>query len=366
MTTDIRAALDAAEQHAAAEVWAGHPLAIILAALIKQTRDFLAAEPVGEGPSDEAAELSRWLAFEAQNALAAGRHFPASMLTGASELLARWGRPAAPPAPEVGDVGELVDALKVIDKMQQEWVLLSNDDDGTASPSLSMPISLRRFLVLRDALSRAATLLQQQAAPAPVAVPVAVGERLPGEGETVRKGDDDWAWGQERSLLTGQPAPRWRLMRVSCLAEEAVNWLPSHAIPLPQAGEVEVECLPDFPRYVRKRDGEWQGADHQNGPWRPIPAPQSGLPWKTDGPAVLESREPASVAADAKPLSPAAQAVETAVLQVASVPGLERRRIVAAAAFRALVSGLGTRTKGGAIILNGDAVLDLAAELEGG
>ena len=62
------------------------------------------------------------------------------------------------------------------------------------------------------------------------------------------------------------------------------------------------ECLPDFPRYVKKAlDGSWHGADHQNGPWRPIPAPQSGLPWKTDGPAVPESREPASVAADASP-----------------------------------------------------------------
>ena len=39
------------------------------------------------------------------------------------------------------------------------------------------------------------------------------------------------------------------------------------------------ECLPDLPRYVRQRDNEWQGADHQHGPWRPIPAPQSGLPW---------------------------------------------------------------------------------------
>jgi hypothetical protein len=57
------------------------------------------------------------------------------------------------------------------------------------------------------------------------------------------------------------------------------------------------ECLPDFPRYVRKTpEGFWLGADHQNGPWRPIPAPQSGLPWNTDGPAVPESREPASVA----------------------------------------------------------------------
>lgn len=40
------------------------------------------------------------------------------------------------------------------------------------------------------------------------------------------------------------------------------------------------ECLPDLPRYVRQRDNEWQGADHPDGPWRPIPAPQSGLPWE--------------------------------------------------------------------------------------
>jgi hypothetical protein len=45
------------------------------------------------------------------------------------------------------------------------------------------------------------------------------------------------------------------------------------------------ECLPDLPRYVRQRGDEWQGADHQNGPRRPIPAPQAGLPWRTDGPA---------------------------------------------------------------------------------
>ena len=60
------------------------------------------------------------------------------------------------------------------------------------------------------------------------------------------------------------------------------------------------ECLPDLPRYIRQRGDEWQGADHQNGPWRPIPAPQLGLPWPTDGPAV-KSREPASVAAEATP-----------------------------------------------------------------
>ncbi len=96
------------------------------------------------------------------------------------------------------------------------------------------------------------------------------------------------------------------------------------------------ECLPDLPRHVRQSpEGFWIGADHQNGPWRTVPAPQSGLPWRTDGPAV-QSREPASVAAEARTLSPAAQAVEAAVLRVASVPGLERRRIIAAAALRAV------------------------------
>jgi len=65
------------------------------------------------------------------------------------------------------------------------------------------------------------------------------------------------------------------------------------------------ECLPDFPRHIRhhRPSDSWEGADHPDGPWRPIPAPQSGIPWPTDGPAV-QSREPASVAADASPFLP--------------------------------------------------------------
>ena len=51
------------------------------------------------------------------------------------------------------------------------------------------------------------------------------------------------------------------------------------------------------PRYIRQQGANWEGANHQDGPWWPIPAPQSGMPWPTDGPAV-QSREPASVAAD--------------------------------------------------------------------
>jgi len=65
------------------------------------------------------------------------------------------------------------------------------------------------------------------------------------------------------------------------------------------------ECLPDLPRYIRQfGDNEWQGADHQNGPWRPIPAPQSGLPWMW--PAATEE---SLVLPQPTILSPAAQAV---------------------------------------------------------
>ena len=68
------------------------------------------------------------------------------------------------------------------------------------------------------------------------------------------------------------------------------------------------DCLPDLPRYIRQRDNEWQGADHPDGPWRPIPKPR-GFPSKIYRPAAPESSEPASVAPEARPLSPAAQAV---------------------------------------------------------
>ena len=62
------------------------------------------------------------------------------------------------------------------------------------------------------------------------------------------------------------------------------------------------ECLPDRPVYYRvAADGSWEGADHRDGPWRPVPVARNGLPWMTDGPAVPESREPASVAPEAKP-----------------------------------------------------------------
>ena len=73
----------------------------------------------------------------------------------------------------------------------------------------------------------------------PAIEPVPVSERLPGPEDCVRRGDDDWCWGQERSLLTGQAAARWRLMRVSSLAEEAVTWLPHWALSMPNTRSEE-------------------------------------------------------------------------------------------------------------------------------
>ena len=62
------------------------------------------------------------------------------------------------------------------------------------------------------------------------------------------------------------------------------------------------------------------------------------------------------------PLRPAADAVGEAALN--AWVAADAPRPVAAASLCALVSALGTRTRGGAIILNGDAVLELATELE--
>ena len=46
--------------------------------------------------------------------------------------------------------------------------------------------------------------------------------------------------------------------------------------------------LPDMPAgsTIRQNaDGSWQYQRRNVGPWLPMPAPQAGLPWRTDGPA---------------------------------------------------------------------------------
>ena len=59
------------------------------------------------------------------------------------------------------------------------------------------------------------------------AVPVAVAERLPGEGDY--HPDNDWCWGWY--------SWRWRMMDSTCFHQggEANHWLPHWALPLPEA-----------------------------------------------------------------------------------------------------------------------------------
>ena len=164
--------------------------------------------------------------------------------------------PAAAPAPEVGEVGELADRLG--------WIAAQLGDIGWSDDSASV--------------TRAAALLQQPPAPAPVVVPVAASERLPkpntkvlahyfnslGKGRTIcaiwvpaktrsdSDGEDDfteydevtdkfyWPEGwyevieywddlgyakvNEGEVVYWQPLPKW----------------PAHAVSLPQAGEGEL------------------------------------------------------------------------------------------------------------------------------
>ncbi len=111
----------------------------------------------------------------------------------------------------------------------RRWHEAHSEDCSTWSEQPTAPLTLRTTV---EALAWANYCLARWGRPAIEPVPVA--ERLPGPEDCARRGDDDWCWGQERSLLTGQAAARWRLMRVSSLAEEAVAWLPSWALPMPQ------------------------------------------------------------------------------------------------------------------------------------
>jgi hypothetical protein len=81
-------------------------------------------------------------------------------------------------------------------------------------------------------ISDAATLLQQLSAPAPVVVPVAVSERLPGEGDCDAEGR---CW-------FGTPCSDtmdsyWVYRKVQHYRNWDTHWLPYNSIPLPQAGE---------------------------------------------------------------------------------------------------------------------------------
>jgi hypothetical protein len=113
---------------------------------------------------------------------------------------------STPQPPADGEVAELVEWVG----KDRQWLDLRRD--------------------VKDRILRIADLLQRQHPQ-----PVAVSERLPGAEDCIKRGNDHWCWGQERSLLTGRASARWRLMRVSALTDEAVNWLPANALPTPEA-----------------------------------------------------------------------------------------------------------------------------------
>jgi hypothetical protein len=126
------------------------------------------------------------------------------------------------------------------------------------------------------------------------------------------------------------------------------------------------ECLPDIPAgsTVRQNtDGSWQYRRLTIG--GPIPAPQAGLPWATDESAV-QSREPASVATEARPLSLDAQAVLDAYYRAPC-----QNRLMIAAVLRAVANSwrgeigplpVTERTTG--INDCADRLCEIAAELE--
>jgi hypothetical protein len=119
----------------------------------------------------------------------------------------------APPAPEPGEVGEVVGAMR---------------REASAAESCGHLC----FMEPMD-MERAATLLQQLSAPTPVVAAVAVNERLPGEGDCDAEGR---CWIFMPDIGT---APSWRLVDPRDIGPYHTHWRPAHAIPLPQAGERE-------------------------------------------------------------------------------------------------------------------------------
>ena len=153
MSSDIRAALERlVELNGQPLLWSAWMDAIAAASAA------LAAEPVGDGPSDN--DL-RAMASKLVKIHVDSFGCVYDVLPFARAVLARWGRPAAPPAPEPGEVGELVELV--------EWI----HREAIHGPDA-------------DEWRRAATLLQQQAAPASAVVPVGECPHCGYEGEMAR------------------------------------------------------------------------------------------------------------------------------------------------------------------------------------
>lgn len=96
-------------------------------------RGILSSSP--QSPSGEVAEHARWLNFEAEQALKAGRYFPAEMLTRAAELLSRLSPPQPIPVSERLPEPEDCDAEKRCWAGIRESVDTSGDRDIDLPPS---------------------------------------------------------------------------------------------------------------------------------------------------------------------------------------------------------------------------------------
>jgi hypothetical protein len=66
--------------------------------------------------------------------------------------------------------------------------------------------------------------------------PIPVSERLPGPKDCCgnpRNGQGEWCWGRENPRTPAGTPVIWRLMRRDCLEDEAAQWAPWWAIPIP-------------------------------------------------------------------------------------------------------------------------------------
>jgi len=234
-------------------------------ALLARARALL-AQPVAEGPTNkELLECAAkalgygWISsYDTCQIVEAG-----DLVSFARAALAKWSHPTPPP-PADGEVAvnlrmdlsseclkRLCDGLAAAVIPNGGYRELTTDDDISGEFIGEQQVSVTWWLpehgcdslentldaikgrlcaAVRDWLPTAVT-----ATPQPEPAPVAVSERLPGAEDCIKRGNDHWCWGQERSLLTGQASARWRLMRVSALTDEAVNWLPANALPIPES-----------------------------------------------------------------------------------------------------------------------------------
>jgi hypothetical protein len=157
----------------------------------------------------------------------------------------------APVVVPVGDVAELVAELvsERLPDLRQNLETVIRSSRAYDGYSTMTPIELADRIIDAVVLWHPSTLLEQQAAPAPVAVQVAVAERLPGEGDCAQWPNDEdescepWCWQFtfDEDGWEVMQASKSRLTSPLLGPDGPSHWLPAHAISLPQAGEGERE-----------------------------------------------------------------------------------------------------------------------------